>query len=709
MRVEASHKKRNEDSVLFSLGEDMAQVKDTDDLLCVVGRNLKEVLGSVDISIEIFDKEKMTFKVLIADVCHEQKSHPDFNTIAFNEHTVNDGIHDAALGAIDPVVLNIQALQDNPQKHPGIRFIAAPGIKEIACIKLVNKNETVGFLTIFSKETNSFLLPALHLLRGISNHVSIALANILAYEEINKRDTEKFLLLAFSRDLATARDKTGLKTVIKQYLKSLFHINEYIITIKNDEDETYSYFLHDLTANSPEHDELEFLASTNMHVHESVTAVVSQSENPVIFNVGEMPMHCALAFAGAPFWKSVGAQKVIGKRLYVAEQDIGIIWQPGGYVNDHLLNGISAQIAIAIANVFSNEKIACQLTEINKYKKQLEDENLYLQQEIKAKNNHEEIIRLDTEMQKIITMVSQVAFTNTTVLILGETGTGKELIAHAIHNASPRKDKLMVKVNCASLPASLIESELFGHELGSFTGATERRIGKFELASNGTLFLDEIGEMPLELQVKLLRAIQEKEIERIGGKGTVKTDVRIIAATNRNLQKEVDDGRFRRDLYYRLNIFPITIPPLRERKKDIPLLASHFLNKHARANGKKINQFSAKVLQQLIAYDFPGNVRELEHLIERGIVITTGKILNEIHLPAKKLKKSLTDDYIKTLQENERDHILFVLEKCKGKIFGTGGAAQILGLPPSTLNSRLKKLGIKKVYEIGGAVAAQRT
>ncbi len=238
-------------------------------------------------------------------------------------------------------------------------------------------------------------------------------------------------------------------------------------------------------------------------------------------------------------------------------------------------------------------------------------------------------------MQKVYRLMSLVAESNSTVLILGETGTGKELIARAIHNASLRKDKLMVKVNCAAMPANLIESELFGHERGAFTGAIERRIGKFELANTSTLFLDEIGEMPLEAQVKLLRVLQERELERVGGKNSIKVDVRIIVATNRNLEEEVKAGRFRSDLYYRLNVFPISLPPLRERIEDIEALANFFLNKYNKNTGKHISKISSKVMQQLRSYLWPGNVRELEHLVERSILLTSDSILREIYLPVK--------------------------------------------------------------------------
>ena len=297
--------------------------------------------------------------------------------------------------------------------------------------------------------------------------------------------------------------------------------------------------------------------------------------------------------------------------------------------------------------------------------------------------------------------ITQVAPVDTSVLILGESGTGKERIAQCIHDLSPRKKKPLVKINCAALPATLIESELFGHEKGAFTGAVDKRIGKFEQADGGTLFLDEIGEMPLELQAKMLRVLQEKEIERIGGKSPVKIDVRIVAATNRNLEKEVGEGRFRLDLYYRLNIFPVELPPLRERKEDIPLLTEHFIQYYNRKAGKRIAGVSDKVMQQMLLYHWPGNIRELEHLVERAVLLAKNNIIEDLALPAIARKEMTQDErLIKTIDENERDHIIYVLKKCKGKVWGEGGAAELLNIPPTTLASKMKKLGIQKeLYE----------
>jgi two-component system response regulator HydG len=311
------------------------------------------------------------------------------------------------------------------------------------------------------------------------------------------------------------------------------------------------------------------------------------------------------------------------------------------------------------------------------------------------------IIGTSRAIRNLLNLALMVAPSETSVLLLGESGTGKELIAESIHALSPKRHRPLIKVNCAALPATLIESELFGHERGSFTNAFDKRIGKFEQANGGTIFLDEIGDMPLETQVKLLRVLQEKEIERIGGKDTIKIDVRIIAATNHNLEKEVAEGRFRMDLYYRLNVFPITLPPLRERKEDIPFLAIHFVRHFAKTNGRQVEDISADAMIKLAHYDWPGNIRELENLMERSVLLTTGNSIRDVVMPepVKKIEiNGEANDRMKTIEENEKDHIITALRKCNGKISGGGGAAELLNIHVSTLNSKIRKHGIKKEH-----------
>jgi formate hydrogenlyase transcriptional activator len=353
-----------------------------------------------------------------------------------------------------------------------------------------------------------------------------------------------------------------------------------------------------------------------------------------------------------------------------------------------LLQAVAKQIALAIENMLAYEEIA-------RLRARLEEENRYLQDEIKTEHNFEEITGQSAAMKQVFRTIETVASTDATVLIVGETGTGKELVARALHNLSPRRRRALVKVNCAALPTGLIESELFGHEKGAFTGALARRIGRFELAHEGTLFLDEIGDLPLELQPKLLRVLQEGECERVGGTQTIRVDVRVIAATNRDLEEAVQGGRFRADLYYRVNVFPIHLPPLRERREDIPLLVAYFARKFATRLGKRTPTVLPAMMQALQAYGWPGNVRELENVTERAVILSQGAHLDLggwLPTPGTTSRKRGP----RTLEEAEREHILAVLEETGWRVSGERGAAKVLGMKPTTLEARMKKLGITR-------------
>ena len=325
---------------------------------------------------------------------------------------------------------------------------------------------------------------------------------------------------------------------------------------------------------------------------------------------------------------------------------------------------------------------------------QLESQNIYLQEELKVERSFGEIVGGSAAMRRVFRNVEMVAGTDSTVLLLGETGTGKELIARAIHNSSRRRHAVMVKVNCGALPSSLAESELFGHEKGAFTGALQLKKGRFELANRGTIFLDEIGELSLEVQVKLLRVLQEQEIERLGATQTTRIDVRTIAATNRDLDEEVRAGRFRPDLFYRLNIFPIRVPPLRERKEDVPSLAAHFVSEFAKRMGKPVQQIGAGALARLTAYGWPGNVRELANVLERAVILCDGDTVLEEHLGALAQVSRGAGAFL-TLEELERQHIARALEQTGGVLAGPKGAARLLGMSRSTVWSRMKKLGVQ--------------
>jgi transcriptional regulator with GAF, ATPase, and Fis domain len=369
---------------------------------------------------------------------------------------------------------------------------------------------------------------------------------------------------------------------------------------------------------------------------------------------------------------------------------------------EDIVESRTAELALARQAAEKDKEIAEEaLLEIQKLKKQLEGEKAYLTEEIKLEHNHENIIGKSDALKYVLYKVEQIAATNTTVLVLGETGTGKELVARAVHHGSPRKKRALVKINCAALPANLIENELFGHEKGAFTGSGARQLGRFEVANGATLFLDEIGELPLELQAKLLRVIQDGEFERLGSSHTIKVDARIIAATNRNLEQEVKKGNFREDLWYRLNVFPITMPPLRDRTEDIPLLVAFYVKKIAKRLGKETPIVPKLMMDAFLNYHWPGNVRELENILERAVIISSGpklRMVDDFNRPLASLENTqkTVGAKTKTLDQVEHDYIVQVLEQTDWKVSGKNSAIQILGLNRSTLRARMRKHDIKK-------------
>jgi transcriptional regulator with GAF, ATPase, and Fis domain len=401
---------------------------------------------------------------------------------------------------------------------------------------------------------------------------------------------------------------------------------------------------------------------------ESFRAVGTKSTVVVPLSVGKGPVFGQLAFGVTREERSWPETAVMGIKL------------------------VAQVFANTLARNQMEEKLKAQLHEIEELKQRLERENIYLREEVKLLVEHTDIVGQSAAMKKILSRAEQVAQTDSTVLLLGETGTGKELLARAIHSMSLRKDLPLVTVNCASLPPTLIESELFGRERGAYTGALTKMIGRFEIADGSTVFLDEIGEVPLDLQSKLLRVIEDGTFERIGSTKPLHVNVRIIAATNRDIEQEVKAGTFRRDLFYRLNVFPIVIPPLREHPEDIPLLVQAMVKEFQKRMGKAIENIPRKTMQALQSYSWPGNVRELRNLIEHAMILSKGKTL-EVDLPN---RASSEIDATGNLEDIERRHIVAVLEKTGWRIAGQGGAAEVLGLKRTTLQSKIKKLEIRQ-------------
>lgn len=440
--------------------------------------------------------------------------------------------------------------------------------------------------------------------------------------------------------------------------------------------------------------EAAFQEGTTNSVSDTISEHVFQTAKPWFGSCEEARAHFPGQLLLPQDCRSACMLPIPGRKSVVGT--LGLIRSEDSFSQDEIgfLMQVSNQIGIALEN-------ALAYRQIRELKEKLGQENVYLQDEIRNETNFEEIVGTSTALRRVLAQVETVAPTDSTVLIYGETGTGKELIARAIHNLSPRHNNAFVKLNCAAIPTGLLESELFGHEKGAFTGAVSQRIGRFELANRGTVFLDEVGEIPLELQTKLLRVLQEREFERLGSSRTIRTDARLIAATNRDLAEMVEAQSFRSDLFYRLNVFPVRVPALRERQEDIPLLVRHFVQHYAQRMNRSIDTIPSETMSALVRYPWPGNIRELQNLIERAVILSSGPVLR---VPLKDLPNRAhvgsTKTRPQTMEEAERAHILAALKETKWVVGGPNGAAARLGMNRSTVLFRMKKLGIVKPWKI---------
>ena len=687
--------------ILLSISNAIANTRDKDALLNVINSKLKSLVDFTHSAIGIVNPDGETFRLYLLDPGSRSVSHPDYTDVVHRpKFPVVDGVFDRTIAAPAPLLFDLDELNERDALPAYLRINHDRGIRESVMVALRRENENFGVVGFFADHKGVFTDENLKIIRGISDQLAVAVNNILVNEEIEHRRNEIESLLSISNSIASIRDKNTLIRTLKATLKSLFKFNDCAVVIFNDDRSTYRVFLSDCESGRADHPDFARILDYDYPTVDGIHDRALASTEAVIVDIAKLNV----SMPNINFIWETGLREIAAVRLLEGDRVFGALTllstEKGSFTDTdrRLLRGVSDQMSIAISNVLANEKINHQLEEIRLYRQRLEDENLYLQEEIDEVYRPGEIVGTGRLMQKVFRLISQVSRSDSTVLILGETGTGKELVARAIHSNSLRSDKLMVRLNCAALPPTLVESELFGHERGSFTGAVERRIGKFELADGGTLFLDEVAELSLELQAKLLRAVQEREIERVGGRTPININVRIVAATNRNLLDEVNAGRFRSDLFYRLNVFPIVLPPLRERPEDIPSLASHFIAKRARKTNSVAAKLSVDAMRRLTEYAWPGNVRELEHVLERAVLLSGGTTIREEHLlifdgPQSTVR---TESRPKTIVENERDHILEVLRQCEGRVSGAGGAAELLGIPPSTLNSRIKKLGIKR-------------
>ncbi len=581
----------------------------------------------------------------------------------------------------EPVVVHDITLED---RFPFAKSLLDHPIKAICSFPLTTANQRLGVLNFWSDEA------------GVYDHLDLEFAGLLAAQIAVAIEAQ-----CHQQKLAHERDRCQLLLEINNTLVSNLNLRELLSAISGCLRRVMPHDLAGLALHDPGLNKLRVTA-LEFPEHEDAFVegeIIDLEENPGgrAFTTRQ-PVISGLDHLVDPLGQRAGIKSGCTVPLISHDRALGILGiarlneNPFTEDDAELLTAVGKQVAIAVEN-------ALAYREIDALKNKLQEEKLYLQEEIRTEYNFEEIIGTSATLKRALQDVETVAPTDSTVLIFGETGTGKELIARALHNLSGRAEHTLVKVNCAAIPTGLLESEMFGHERGAFTGAVEQRKGRFELAHRGTIFLDEVEEIPLELQPKLLRVLQEQEFERLGSGKTIRVDVRVVAATNADLAKMVAEKKFRSDLYYRLNVFPVSLPALRERTEDIPLLVNFFAQKFAQQMKKPIKTIPTETMTRLTEYSWPGNIRELQNLIERAVILSRGSVLE---VPLAELKQSANGSLVNQLQGPirleavERDHIMRVLRETGWVIGGPTGAAARLGLNRTTLNHRMRKLGINR-------------
>jgi len=570
-----------------------------------------------------------------------------------------------------------------------ITLLKNHNIQSFCLLPMTTVHVRLGSIGFGSTKRNAYNQQDVEFLEQVARQAALAIDNTLRNQDArtlqaqlqHERDLLRSLL-DLNNSIVSNLDLAELFKTISTNLRRVMHCDGVIIYLPDSKSNQLRVYALDFPSSTGLIQEETLISMEGLH------GMVHRTGKSWAGNIHDIPeSHPRAKLTAAEGFKFVCIVPLIARNRVLGVLSLGRKGELAFSRDDSdFLTQVANQVAIAVDNALEHR----QVTESNE---RLEEQRLYLQEEIRAEHNFEEIIGQSQILKRALGQVKTVAPTDSTVLILGETGTGKELVARALHNLSSRRDQTFVKVNCAAIPLGLLESELFGHEKGAFTGAITQRVGRFELAHHGTLFLDEVGDIPPELQPKLLRVLQEQEFERLGGTKTLRVDVRLVAATSRDLPQMAAENKFRSDLYYRLNIFPIAIPPLRERPEDIPLLVRHFVEKYTRRMNKRIRTIPAAAMAALTHYPWPGNVRELQNIIERAVIVSQG---DELKVPLDDLKKNIAKSPTTgiTLKAAEREHILRVLQETDGVIGGPSGAAARLGMKRTTLQYRMKRLGI---------------
>jgi formate hydrogenlyase transcriptional activator len=581
--------------------------------------------------------------------------------------------------------LIVSDLAADPRFPPVLSILREKGLRSYCWLPLTTAEKRLGTLGIGSSHINAYGERDMRLLPRVAKLVAVAVENALTREALVREKERLHMLLEVNNTLVTNRDLQKLFPAISGFMRRMIRYDYASVAVYDEAAHSLSFFPLD----SPLTTGLAGIDTTLPVKDTPAGRALTERETKIFAREDLMGIHSSYVTNMLEH----GIESLCCIPLTTRKGELGTLNLASKAANAFappdvgFLEQVAGQVAVALDNARSYREIAL-LTE------KLASEKLYLEEEIRSELNFEEIVGESPALKRVLSQARTVAPSDATVLILGDTGTGKELIARAIHRMSSRKDRVFVKLNCAAIPTGLLESELFGHEKGAFTGAISQKVGRLELADKGSLFLDEVGDIPLELQPKLLRVLQDQEFERLGSIRTIKVDIRLIAATNRDLAHAVAEKEFRSDLYYRLNVFPIRMPALSERKTDIPALVRHFVQKFARRMNKQIEIIPSATMNALVNWDWPGNVRELENLMERSVILSEGRVLNAPLVELRSGQEGLETDG--TLESLERQYIIRVLRDTRGIIAGPRGAAVRLGMKRTTLQSRILKMGISR-------------
>ena len=658
---------------LLELSKAIASHRDLSGLFHDLACRLQNLFNFRDLGVLLYDKSQNVMRFHVLETCEPTEWEPP------TEVPMEGSIAGWVWQNQEPIVIRDLDLED---RFPIAKTLRNYPVKSICSLPMTTAHQRLGVLNFFSDKIGAYDQLDLEFAKLVAAQTAVAVEAQYHQHKLARERDRSQLLLEINNTLVSNLNLRELLSAISNCLNTVMPHDAAALALYDDSLKELRLTALDFPAHEEPCAAGEIIslegtpAGLALTTREPVLSDYTKSENARVLSSG-LKSGCTAPLLFRD--RVLGILSIKSLRENAFSQD-----------DAELLGQVAKQVAIAVEN-------ALAYREIETLKNKLEEEKLYLEEEIRTEYNFEEIIGNSPALKRVLQDVETVAATDSTVLIYGETGTGKELIAHAIHNLSQRRERTLVKVNCAAIPTGLLESEFFGHEKGAFTGAIDRRIGRFELANQGTIFLDEVEDIPLELQSKLLRVLQEQEFERLGSSRTLRVSVRVVAATNSDLAELVAEKKFRSDLYYRLNVFPINVPPLRERPEDIPMLVHFFAQKFAQQMKRRIESVPKDTMAALTSYHWPGNIRELQNLVERGVILSRGSSLD---IPLAELKHSNKvsnhSNRSATLEAVERDHILRVLGQLNWVIGGPNGAAARLGVNRTTLNHRLQKLGISR-------------